>query len=174
MNLTQLNEKLSKVKILVMDVDGTLTDSAMYYSPEGDMLKRFSTRDGMGITLLHKNGIKTAIITSENSPIVSARAKKLQIEHVFLGCRNKTEAFKELGESLGITCDEMAYMGDDVNDYHVLQLAGTSACPSDATTAIRDICDYICTTKGGNGAVREFCELILKAQNKPIILNENW
>lgn len=173
MNLAQLNEKLLKVKILVMDVDGTLTDSAMFYSPEGDALKRFSTRDGMGITLLHKNGIKTAIITGENSPIVSARAKKLQIEHVFLGCRNKVNAFMELGETLGLSSSEMAYMGDDVNDYQVMQTAGITACPCDATDVIRDNCDYICKTKGGYGAVREFCEIILNAQNKPIILNEN-
>ncbi|MGE5481015.1 MAG: KdsC family phosphatase [Chloroflexota bacterium] len=170
----ELNQKLGKIKLLIMDVDGTLTDSGMYYSDEGESFKRFSTRDGMGITLLHKRGLETAIITSEDTEIVLARATKLNIGHVIMGCHNKTQAFKDLVEKLKLKLEETAYIGDDVNDYHIMQLCGASACPSDAVDSIRGISDYVCSARGGYGAVREFIECILKSQNKSVLLNENW
>lgn len=169
-----LNSKLEKITLLAMDVDGTLTDAAMYFTENGEMLKRFSTRDGMGIKLLQKNGIETAIITSENSPIAAARAKKLDIKNVVLGCHNKTEAINDLAEQLGIKNENIAYIGDDINDAMVMKIVGVSACPSDAVESIKEIADYICTNKGGNGAVREFAERILKSQNKSVLLTENW
>lgn len=174
MVLSALKDKLSKIKLLAMDVDGTLTDSAMYYSAEGEELKRFSTRDGMGITLLHKAGILTAIITSENSAIVSARARKLSIGKVVLHCRNKVGALRDLADEFGLTLNEIAFIGDDVNDLHAIEIAGASACPADATKCIIDASDYVCSKNGGYGAVREFCELILTTQNKKIVLDENW
>lgn len=170
----ELNQKLCKVKILVMDVDGTLTDGAMYYSKNGEELKRFSTRDGMAITLLHKNNIDSAIITSEYSQISEQRALKLRIENVILGSRNKTESLKELVKKLNIELQEVAYIGDDINDEHVMKISGVSACPADSTKSIQQIADYICSSTGGNGAVREFAEAILKSQNKSISLTENW
>ncbi len=168
------NEKLKEIKILVMDVDGTLTDGAMYYSANGEELKRFSTRDGMGITLLSRGNIETAIITSENSAIVSSRADKLKIAHVYLGSRDKTKTIKELAEKLNLSLQNIAYIGDDINDEHVMKICGFSACPSDAVEIIRKTASYICKAKGGNGAVREFSEIILKAQGKPVSLKENW
>jgi YrbI family 3-deoxy-D-manno-octulosonate 8-phosphate phosphatase len=168
------NKDLKSIKLLVMDVDGTLTDSAMYYSANGEELKRFSTRDGMGITLLKRNNIIPAIITSEESMIAKSRADKLKIEHVILGCKNKTEALNELALKLNLELYEIAYIGDDINDENVMLICGFSACPSDAVQTILNTADYVCENKGGYGAVREFCELILTSQNKSITLSENW
>lgn len=170
----QISQRLSKIKLLAMDVDGTLTDSAMYYSEHGEAMKRFSTRDGMGITLLHKNQIQTAIITSENSPIVTSRANKLNVNHVVLGCRDKSAAIEQIAKKCNIDLSEIAYIGDDINDEHIMKIVGFSACPSDASEIITSICDYVCTTKGGHGAVRELAEIILKSQNKPISIQEQW
>jgi YrbI family 3-deoxy-D-manno-octulosonate 8-phosphate phosphatase len=168
------NKDLKSIKLLVMDVDGTLTDCGMYYSANGEELKRFSTRDGMGITLLKSNNIETAIITSEESQIAKSRANKLKIGHVILGCKNKTEALKELALKLNLNLNEIAYIGDDINDENVMNICGYSACPSDAVQTILNTADYVCEHKGGNGAVREFCELILTSQDKSITLSENW
>lgn len=170
----ELKDKLKKIELLVMDVDGTLTDGAMYYSSEGEELKRFSTRDGMGITLLRKAGIKSAIITSENSEIALARAKKLKIDIVKLGSHDKSSSIKEIAEKLSLKLENVAYIGDDINDYHVMKLCGASACPGDSTAAIKQAADYICRNNGGNGAVREFSEMILISKDKSVILSENW
>ena len=161
-----LKEKLQAIELLVMDVDGTLTDGAMYFSAEGEEMKRFSTRDGMGINLLQLSGIETAIMTSESSPIVTARAKKLKINHVILGSKNKYRALLELSENLEIHLRKIAYIGDDVNDIPPFKLAGVKACPADSVIQIKELADYICLATGGNGAVREFADMILKDQNK--------
>ncbi len=174
METKDITDKLKKIKVLVMDVDGTLTDSGVFYGKSGEETKRFSLRDGMGIELLHKAGLSTAILTSENSPLVIARATKLKIENVILGSRNKKKSLEELTENLNLTLDEIAYIGDDVNDYYVVQVAGVSACPSDAVNCVKENVHYICDSRGGYGAVREFIELILNAQNKPIVLPESW
>lgn len=157
-----------------MDVDGTLTQCTVYYSRNGEEMKRFSLRDGMGIELLHKSGISTAIITSENSPIVISRATKLRIGSVIVGSRNKTRSLKELSDNLGIPLQEFAYVGDDINDYWAMQTAGLAVCPNDAVDVVRGISQIILDHKGGEGAVREISERILSAQGKPIVLNENW
>ncbi|MBL7974678.1 MAG: HAD-IIIA family hydrolase [Candidatus Kapabacteria bacterium] len=171
---TELSQRLSVVKLLAMDVDGTLTDGAMYYTHEGDAMKRFSTRDGMGITLLHRAGIQTAIITSEETPIVQARAHKLKINHVILGSHAKHTAIKRLADKFNIQLSEIAFIGDDVNDYHAMKICGFAACPQDAVEHIKSIAHYVCTHNGGNGAVREFAEMILQAQNKETTLPEDW
>jgi YrbI family 3-deoxy-D-manno-octulosonate 8-phosphate phosphatase len=163
-----------QVKLLVLDVDGTMTDGTVYYSANGEELKRFSIRDGMGIELLRIANIPVAIITSENSNIVRARASKLNIENVLLGSRNKKQSLIELIEKLGVALEEVAYIGDDVNDIQALEIAGVSACPADANKYVKYVCDYICQSDGGRGAVREVVELILLSQNKSIILPENW
>jgi len=169
-----MKEKLLKVRMLVMDVDGTLTDGAMYYSANGEELKRFNTRDGMGISLLNRAGIQTAILTTENTQIVKARAAKLKIDNVVLGSRNKRKSLEELIQSTGFKKEEIAYIGDDVNDEPAIKLAGVSGCPSDAVEHIKGLVDFISKYPGGNGAVREFAELILKAQSHPITLPEQW
>ena len=169
-----ITEKLKTIKMLIMDVDGTMTDGGMYYSSDGDSLKKFHVRDGMGIVLLHKAGISTGIITSENSPIVQKRAEKLNINHIILGSRNKTQSITLMAEKAGFAPHEIAYIGDDINDIPCLQFAGFSAIPFDSPVLLTDIADYICKKKGGDGAIREVCELILTAQKKPLTLPEQW
>ncbi len=167
-------EKLKNIKLLVLDVDGTLTDGTVYYSSEGEAFKRFSIRDGMGIELLKKADIDIAIITTENSNIVNARASKLKINKVILGSRNKKKSLMELAEKYGYRLDEIAYIGDDVNDYYAMKQVGFAACPFDANPIIKEISDYISNKNGGDGAVRDVIEKILVSQNKSINLNENW
>ncbi|MCX6139962.1 MAG: HAD-IIIA family hydrolase [Candidatus Kapabacteria bacterium] len=168
------SERAQRIKLVVMDVDGTLTDGAMYFSERGEELKRFSTRDGMGVTLLHRAGLQTAIITSENSPIVVRRAEKLRITEVILGSRDKTTTLQELARRLALSPEDIAYIGDDVNDLNVMRICGLTACPSDAVAAIQETAHITCASQGGNGAVREFAEFILVAQSKPITLPEQW
>ncbi len=160
--LKKISPRLKCIKLFVMDVDGTMTDSGMYYSKKGEELKQFSTRDGMGIVQLNNAGIITAIITSENSDIVTARAKKLNIPKVILNSIDKLSDLQKLAEELSISSDEISFIGDDINDIEAIKWAGVGACPCDAVKEVIDIADYICTKPGGNGAVREFADLILK------------
>jgi len=158
-------EKLSKkIKLFISDVDGTLTDSGMYYSELGDELKKFNTRDGMGFQLLHESGIKTGIITSEDTHIVANRAKKLKIDFLIQGKRDggKLEAAKDICNKVGISLDEVAYIGDDRNCYELLNAVGIRACPADACEMVKGI-DGIhqMKKKGGEGCVREFIELLI-------------
>ena len=158
-------EKLPKrIKLFISDVDGTLTDSGMYYSESGDELKKFNTRDGMGFQLLHESGIKTGIITSEDTHIVADRAKKLKIDFLIQGKRDggKLEAAKEICDKEGISLDEVAYIGDDRNCYELLSAVGIRACPADACEMVKGIDGiYQMKKKGGEGCVREFIELLI-------------
>jgi len=174
MKSENLKERLKNIKVLIMDVDGTLTDGAMYYNENGEELKRFSTRDGMGITLLNNAGIQTGVITSEYSEIAYRRAEKLKINHIIIGSHDKKSEILNLSEKLNLSLDDVAYIGDDVNDIQAMQVVGVSACPNDAVHNVIEIADYTCSHNGGNGAVREFAEQILLSQNKSIILPENW
>lgn len=154
-----------KIKLFLSDVDGTLTDGGMYYSEKGDELKKFNTRDGMGFQLLHEAGIKTGIITSENTQIVTNRAKKLKIDFLVQGKCNggKLATAKEICNQLGITLNEVAYIGDDINCSELLQAVGLAACPADACEMIRNIHSIkIMKFKGGEGCVREFIDKLLK------------
>ncbi|MFA6570360.1 MAG: HAD-IIIA family hydrolase [Bacteroidota bacterium] len=169
-----LNQKLAKIKLLVMDVDGTMTNAKVYYSKNGEELKKFSIRDGMGIELLRQGQIETAILTSESSPIVTARAKKLKIEHQIMGSRNKKKDLEDLAEKLTLLMENILYIGDDVNDLQAIKAAGVGACPADSVINVKEAADYICTEKGGKGAIREIIEKILLAQNKSITLPESW
>ncbi|MDH4027464.1 MAG: acylneuraminate cytidylyltransferase [Nitrospirota bacterium] len=161
-----LSNKLRKIKLLALDVDGVLTDGSMYYSPEGEALKRFSTYDGMGIELLRKNGIEAAIITKEKSAFSRKRAEKLMIKHVFTGVNEKKECLLKLAKELKLKTDEIAYMGDDVNDIEVLKTVGFSACPKNALEKVKAAVDHICSKQGGSGAVREVCDMILENGRK--------
>lgn len=151
------------VKLFATDVDGTLTDAGMYYSANGDALKKFNTHDGMGLKLIQAAGVKTAIITSEDTAIVASRAKKLGVDFLFQGKRPKIETIKELCQNLKISLSEVAYIGDDVNDFELLSAAGLKACPADAVKKIAEIPGIIrLEKKGGEGAVREFIEMIFE------------
>lgn len=162
--LSKQDKKRPPVKLFISDVDGVLTDAGMYYSENGDELKKFNTRDGMGMQLLRKQGIKTAIITSEETCIVERRAKKLNIDYLFQGKRygSKLDAALEICKKENISIENVAYIGDDINCFDLLSAAGTKACPSDAVQKIKQIPGIkILSLKGGEGCVREFIELIL-------------
>ncbi len=152
-----------KIKLFATDVDGTLTDAGMYYCANGDEFKKFNTRDGMGMKLIQAEGVKIVIITSEDTEIVTRRAKKLGVDYLFQGKRPKLETITELCEKIGITLNEVAYIGDDVNDFELLSAVGLKACPNDAIKKIAEIPNIIRTSKkGGEGAVREFIEMIFE------------
>lgn len=153
--------RLKKIKMLATDVDGVLTDSGMYYSENGDEMKKFSTRDGMGLVLLRKAGYKLAIITSEDTKIVERRAAKLKITDLFQGARDKVAAMEILMKRHSLTWDEVAYIGDDVNDLEVMKRVGFAATPADGTDENKKIAHYITKKNGGGGCAREICDLLL-------------
>jgi 3-deoxy-D-manno-octulosonate 8-phosphate phosphatase (KDO 8-P phosphatase) len=151
------------IRLFVTDVDGTLTDGGMYYTNSGDEFKKFNAQDGMGIYLLREKGIKTAIITKENTQIVERRAKKLKVDFLEQSVDDKLEMIRILCIKENISIEECAYIGDDVNDMEALAYAGLSACPANAVTAVKEMKGImILNSSGGNGAVREFIEYILK------------
>ena len=148
-------------KLVITDIDGVWTDGGMYYTAEGDVMKRFSVKDGWGVSLLRAQGIPVAILTWENTPIVQRRAEKLKIEHCYLGVKDKVETATRLCQELGITLKETAFIGDDLNDLPLLRLVGFSASPANTPDYVkREVC-YVTTTQGGYGAFREFAEKIL-------------
>lgn len=162
--LKKNTDSFSKIKLFISDVDGVLTDGGMYYSENGDELKKFNTRDGMAFQLLQEHGIKTAIITSEDTKIVSNRAKKLKIDFLKQGkrCGGKLEAAKEICSELDIKLSEVAYVGDDINCKEILENVGFAFCPSDAQAEVKDIHNiHIMNSKGGQGVVREIVNQIL-------------
>jgi len=163
---TFLIEKVKKIRLLAMDVDGVLTDAGMYYSGKGEELKKFNTRDGKGIELLHKIGVETAIITSEDTKIVKQRAKKLKIKEVYVGVENKLKIIQKLSIKYSISLEEIAFIGDDINDLEALKNVGLSVTVADALDNIKGICDYVCKSRGGRGAVREIAELIYKINSQ--------
>jgi len=165
-NNQHLKEKAEKIKIILTDVDGVLTDTGIYYGQEGESLKRFSIRDGMGVERLRKYaGIETIIITGENSATVRTRAEKLKIKEFYLGVKKKEEVLEIIKKKNGFEKENIAYIGDDSNDYDVMQLCGFTATPNDGMSFIKDIADYVCETRAGYGAFREFAELILAFKN---------
>jgi N-acylneuraminate cytidylyltransferase len=155
---------LADLQLLVVDVDGTLTDAGMYYAADGEALKKFNTRDAKGLELVRKLGVEVAFMTTENSPIVLARAKKLGIEHCFTGVADKRSLLTELCATLAIPLERVAYVGDDVNDMEAMQAVGLRACPADAVAAIKATAHYISPSVGGSGAVRDVCDLIVGAR----------
>jgi N-acylneuraminate cytidylyltransferase len=154
----------ANIRVLLTDVDGVLTDGTMYYGEAGDELKKFNTRDGMGFELLRKAGIKTGIITSENTKIVARRAAKMKADYLYQGQRDggKLAAALEICDQEGITLEQVAYVGDDLNCISLLKKAGLAACPADAVTEVKNIPGIqVLSAKGGEGCVRELVELIL-------------
>lgn len=152
-----------KIKLFLTDVDGVLTDAGMYYTEAGDELKKFNTRDGMGLKLLREAGIKTGIITTENTKLVERRAAKLKVDHLVQGAYPKVNAAMEICSKEGISISETAYIGDDVNCIQLLEVVGLAACPADAVKKVKEIPGILILEKnGGEGVVREFADLILE------------
>ena len=155
-----------ELKLFATDVDGVLTDAGMYYGESGEELKKFNTRDGMGIKLLQAEGVMIAIITMEQTKIVARRAKKLGITEVFQGSKDKVAVLTHLAEKFNIPFEQMAYMGDDVNDVAALQTVGYAAAPADCVDQVRQVVHYICQKNGGEGVVREVIDMILAARHR--------
>jgi len=172
--MTSIMEKLRQIELIVFDVDGTMTDGGMYYSNEGIALKRFDVRDGMGIVLAHKAGIKTAIITSEDTEIVKQRARTLKIDILIQGSRNKLSSLSLLCGQLSLSPEQIAFIGDDVNDLACMEYVGFSMAPADAHEIVKEQVHYVSAFAGGHGAVRECCDMILKAKGMSITLPEQW
>ena len=165
--VSSLYEDLSNIKLFAMDVDGVLTNAGMFYSEFGDELKKFNTRDGKGIELIRKIGIKTAIITSENTKIVEKRAKKLKVDYLFQGIKNdKDLVLKKITKDLGISLKNVAYIGDDVNDLSALKIVGLPITVKNGIKINKEISKLIVPLNGGDGCVRYVCDLIINNNNK--------
>lgn len=158
------------IKLFLTDVDGCLTDGGMYYTAEGEAMKRFCVYDGMGMVCLQQAGIPCGILTSENSPIVRARAEKLKLQYLYLGvgsrvnpdCLTKKQAAEEICKELGITLAEVCFVGDDINDVELLQAVGYPCCPPNArpeVLAVKGI--HVLKTRGGEGAIREIADEVM-------------
>ena len=166
MKLADLYAKARRIRLLLTDVDGVLTDGGVYYGEAGEVLKRFNIRDGMGVERLRQVGVETGIVTGEISPSVARRAEKLKITELHLGIKDKPARLAEILVKTGLVAEDVAFIGDDTNDMAVLQLVGLSACPGDAMSFARDVTDYQCQAFGGQGAFRELAELIILSKNK--------
>lgn len=160
-----LQQKAVRIKLLITDCDGVLTDGGVYYGDQGEDQKKFNMRDGMGVSRLRNLAdVEIAIITGEKSPSVVNRAQKLQIEELHLFAKDKVAVLNQLLSKYNLSAEEVAYIGDDYNDTEAMKLVGLSACPADAMPGIKAIADYTCQTKGGEGCFREFVELIIEAK----------
>ncbi len=153
-----------KIRLLVMDVDGVLTDGRMVLSDRGEELKMFHTHDGIGLALAHRAGLRTAMVTGETSPIAKARGEKLGVGTVVLGARRKGEVVERLLTEHGVSADALAYIGDDLLDLPALQRAGLAVAVADAVPDVRAAAHVVTKAAGGHGAVRECVELLLRAQ----------
>jgi YrbI family 3-deoxy-D-manno-octulosonate 8-phosphate phosphatase len=167
-----LTEKLSRIKLLLTDCDGVLTDGGVYYGAAGEELKKFNIRDGMAVERLRNfAGVTTGIITGELSPSVIKRAEKLKITELHLGVKDKPAVLKEVLDRLNLKPEQVAFVGDDTNDLEVMKLVGLSVCPADAISFIREIADIVCESTGGNGCFREIAEMIIAAHTGAKAIN---
>ena len=157
-----LKNKCKKIKLVLTDVDGVLTDGGRYYSEKSEIMKKFHVRDGMGINILLRNGISTVIVTKENSKIVKKWAKEMNVSKTYSGIKIKEKELEKICKFYKILPDEVAFIGDDVNDIELMKKVGFSVTPSDGILQAKKIANYVCTTSGGNGALREMIDLILK------------
>lgn len=164
MILEELGYLFQKVRLVIFDVDGVLTDGSLYYGPDGEAFKAFNAKDGLGIHQLVKSGIEVGIITGRVSSFVSKRAEDLGIRHVYQKKMDKKPVFLELCKKLSLSPNQVAYMGDDIVDLPILEEVGIRACPADAMPCVKKICNFIAHNKGGRGAARELCDYILEAQ----------
>jgi len=154
---------LAKLRLVAFDIDGVFTDGCFYLSDDGVESKSFSTQDGFGIRQLIKAGIEVAVISGRKSGAVERRMDELGVRHVILGCSDKTAAFDTLTTELGIGIDETAFVGDDIPDLPLLSKVACSFAVANAVSAVREYCDYTTESRGGDGAVREVCEMVLAA-----------
>jgi len=165
----ELAVRAARVRLVLTDCDGVLTDGAVYYSADGEALRRFSVRDGMGVERLREAGIATAIVTREESSAIARRAEKLHLAHAFLGVRDKERQLPALLRQTGCALRELAYIGDDVNDLGIIAAIaaqGLTAAPADAVAEVSAAVHHRCLARGGHGAFREFAEWILSSRRR--------
>ena len=162
--LMDLKEKASKIKLLVFDIDGVMTDGSITYDENGVEYKTFNAKDGHGLAKMIKNGLMTAVITGRRNGTVDRRAVDLRFTEVYQGVKNKLPILEAIMQKYELDFSQVSYMGDDEPDIPILEKVGISACPSDAVKKVRNICDFISGKGGGKGAVRELCDLIYESQ----------
>ncbi len=165
MTESELLKKLAVIQIVAMDVDGTFTDGTLFYDPEGRVFKGFSSRDGLGLELLFRAGIKRGFITGRVDNSTEARVTYLRADFYLCGIADKSEAIRQLCETFGVTPGQVLYMGDDLNDLTALEAAGLAVAVGDASDEIKKAADFVTSASGGHGAVREVANLILRAKN---------
>jgi 3-deoxy-D-manno-octulosonate 8-phosphate phosphatase (KDO 8-P phosphatase) len=164
----EIVRRAGRIRLLLTDCDGVLTDTGVYYTEWGESMKRFSIRDGMAVALLREAGIECGIISGETSQSLQRRCEKLDLQHVYLGAKDKLQILKMIARTSTLAFDELAYIGDDVNDLELMRAlidVGLVAAPRDAMPAVLAEAHYICQMKGGQGAFREFADLILSHRN---------
>lgn len=161
-----MDNKIAQIKMIVMDVDGVLTSGEIIYSNKGDELKIFNVQDGFGLTLAKRSGLKTGLITGRKSKLVDKRAKELKFNFVSQGNIKKLKPYLELLEKYDLKDEQVCYIGDDIPDLAILSRAGFRVAVANARDEVKNICDYVTTAKGGQGAVRETIDLILSKQAK--------
>jgi len=165
----ELRARAARLRLVLSDVDGTLTDGGVFYSERGEAMKRFSVRDGMGVERLRAQGIDTAFLTRETSPIVLRRAEKLRIRHCYMGVLDKRSALPRILDETGLALEQVAYIGDDVNDQEVMATVaerGLVGAPLDAVPAVLRRAHHCCARPGGCGAFRDFAEWILDLKSQ--------
>lgn len=164
-----LLEKISRIRLLILDVDGTLTDGGVYITDEGKQFKKFNVRDGMGIKMLLKAGIEVGFIShSFSSGMVKARADMLGVKYCYVGIKPKEEIFEEWRAQLKLNADQIAVAGDDINDIPIMKKAGLTICPADAVYQVRFYTDIVLTKKGGEGCIREWADEYFFQGNLPL------
>ena len=166
-------KRAQKIKMIIMDVDGTLTDGSLLLLPDGEELKSYNVRDGLGILLTNLAGLKTGIITGKTSKALEHRAERLKIHEFYQGILDKKRVLSEIMDRHKFQAENIAYIGDDLGDLEVIQMAGLAAAVADAHPVIKENSHFHCRLEGGRGAVREFIEFILTAQDKWGMIQEN-
>lgn len=170
MNHVELDERLKRVRLLVLDLDGVLTDGRIFYGDHGDELKSFHMQDGFGLVLLQKSGIPTVIISGKKSRVNERRAKELKIAKLFQNISDKAQVLQKTLQKMKLTPEETCVVGDDILDIPILKGAGFAVAVQNAVPEVKEIAHYVTQKKGGDGAVREVVDLILKGQGKwPIV-----
>jgi 3-deoxy-D-manno-octulosonate 8-phosphate phosphatase (KDO 8-P phosphatase) len=161
-----MNQKMAGIKLLLLDVDGILTDGRIIYDNQGNELKAFDVKDGHGLKMVQRAGIKTGIITGRSSEVVKRRAQELGFDILYQGALNKLEPYLEILAEHGLTNEQVAYVGDDVVDLPVLRRVGFSATVADAVEDVLPLVDYVTKRPGGRGAVREICDMLIRASGQ--------
>lgn len=162
--MTELRERASRIRLVIFDVDGVLTDGSLYLGDDGQEYKAFNSRDGHGMVLLQESGIRLAVITGRTSNVVQTRMESLGVSDIFQGYRHKLPAYEQLKQRHTLTDEQIAYVGDDVIDLPVMRRVGLAIAVADADPRVRELAHWRTTAPGGRGAAREVCEFILDAQ----------